>query len=183
MSCSKDESGKKLLEQELFSSYVKEASYILSDGEKNSEGELIVTRSDTNTLQFTCPDTLSGITVQSDETGKEGTYTLSFDGVSTDVPKSLMGKISLIFLLISDDTASGVKKLSQKDCYKITDSSVTEAYSDKLPYGVKLKVADITVSITYDSLTGEILSMSAAHSDNCATLIFNTAEDIGLKQE
>ncbi len=125
-------------------------------------------------LEFTSPEALSGIVVQSDETGKEGTYTMSFDGVSTDLPKSLMGKISLMFLLISDDTASGVKKLGKDAFYKVTDETVIEGSQGKVPYSAKLDVGSVGVMITYDSITGEILSMSASSDDDSVTLIFST---------
>ena len=139
-----------------------------------SSGEVIISRAETNKIEFISPETLSGICVESDETGKENSYTLSFDNVSTDVPKSLMGKMSLIFLAISDEHAMKIKRLNKNDFYKVTDESLINDFKGTVPYSVKTNIGEVLIITTYDSKTGEVLMQSASVSDSSATLIYKS---------
>ncbi len=79
-------------------------------------------------------------------------------------------------MLISDDTASGAKKLEKDAFSKVTDKTVLEQFKDTVPYKATLNVSGTNVMLIYDSVSGNILSMSAFSNDDSATLIFNTQE-------
>ena len=157
----------------LYSDYTREADFIIADGEKTNEGRLIITKGDISVIEFLSPDELSGICITSDETGNTNSYTLSFDGISTDIPKSLLGKISLIFTAISDETASGAANLKKEDCTRVTDTDLLSKYTSHTPYFTTIKSGDVSVIVTYDSTSGEILSLCASENENSVTLIFN----------
>ena len=162
-----------LLCDALYSDYTKEASFIITDGEKINEGKLIVTKGETSSIEFISPDTLSGISISSDETGKADSYTLSFDGISTDIPKSLLGKISLMFTAVSDEAATGAKNLKKTDCFRVTDKDLLKRYEGYTPFLTTIRVGDVSVIVTYDSLSGEILSLCASENESSVTLDFS----------
>ena len=133
---------------------------------------LSLTKGKTSVIEFISPDTLSGICITSDEAGKANSFTLSFDGISTDIPKSFLGKISLMFTAISDETASAALDIKKEDCIRVTDEGLLSGYEGYIPYFTTVKVGDISVIITYDSTSGEILSLCACENENSVTLDF-----------
>lgn len=174
-SCQKDPSGRTLAEENLFSDFSKECSFILSSGETSNSGKAIITRANTNKIEFVAPETLSGICIESDETGNNNSYTLSIDNVSSEVPKSLMGKMSLMFLAISDEHALKFKKLKKCDFEKVKDESLLASLKG-IPYSARVKVGDALIITTYDSTTGEILMQSASEGESCATIIYKISD-------
>jgi hypothetical protein len=78
-----------------------------------------------------------------------------------------------MFTAVSDEAATGAKNLKKTDCFRVTDKDLLKRYEGYTPFLTTIRVGDVSVIVTYDSLSGEILSLCASENENSVTLDFS----------
>lgn len=166
--CSKDNCGKDKLCTNLYSDYSASLDFLVSDKEKNTQGKADVQKADTTTVTFTEPDFFRGISVKSDNTGKEDTFIFEFSGIPASVPKSITSDISLIFSLFSDELAAKIDALPP-ECFR---KSVSSGKNEDL-YEAFFSQNGINYSIIYNRQNGIPVSIDAGNDTLSVSIIFS----------
>lgn len=159
--CSSDSFSKKLICTSLYSHYTASADFIFSDGQNNTSGNAQVTKADTTTVYFTKPEALSGISIKSDPIGNPDIFSFEFSGIPASIPKSVTGRLSLLFSLFSDAIPSKIDSLG-KDAFKISEIS-----NDKGNEMIEVFFIENNMSynIIYDKKNGIPYSIDAGNDE------------------
>lgn len=149
-SCSSDKYEKEKLCNTLYSHYTVKADFIISGGEKNTNGIADISKNDITTVTFSEPSSYNGITIRSDSTGNADTFSFEFSGIPANVPKSLAGDLSLVFSLFSDDIPTKIKSLDNTSFRESPQKNkngnpMTEVFFEENGY---------RYTLTYDKYTG-----------------------------
>ncbi len=170
--CKKDDTSKELIADVLLSDYTLEADFIFSKGESTLDGKLMATKNDTVRIDLLSPDSLNGISVESDSSGKMSNYIVSFSGIKTGIPKDVLEKLSLAFSMFAPDIPSTLKKLDKNAFTPLKDgqSFKLQGVSDISPITASFKNQQISYNLTYDLNTGIPLQFIASFGDTGVTL-------------
>lgn len=112
--CSSD-NGKQKLCQLLYSPYTAEINVVFGDGEQAVALEARVAKSsDSTRLELLSPEPYAGLCAES-VCGKLESFSLAYDGVRAELPKSALERVSLALELMSDHVANAVEGLPASD--------------------------------------------------------------------
>ncbi len=170
--CSKDTTGKNECYNKLTSPFITQAGYTFSKGENSVVGTLRITSTDKCSIEILTPDILSGISAQSEISDNETAYSISYSDINASVSKQILGKIDLIFMLVSQSVANQIKNQDKSNIIPSSETFEIEGLKNTVPYTTTFNDDDVYFDLTYDSVTGTPLAFTAKSGDDCVSLVF-----------
>lgn len=168
--CTKKDGSEKLCEFLFAGGYEAEFDYSFYDGQELS-GSAKVKKSDKVRIDFLSPDTLSSLSVESDEMGEPGVLIFNYYGMRAPLPDGALSKVSLLLSFFSDEIPKGI----------LSDKASVSTYTDEkgeFDKDIPLKIctfsgddgADITV--VFDASNGFPVRFSAVRDTKTVQITF-----------
>lgn len=154
------------------SPFTSQADFTFSSGEQSVSGSLLITHADYLAVDITAPEELSGICAQSNNTENASTYSIGYSGIRSTVPKSILGKIDLTFMLFSPSVASEIASINKDVPKQSVGEFKLQGLSEIIPYNVSFSKNDVDFDLTYDKQTGTPLIFCASCKQDSVCLIF-----------
>ncbi len=164
-SCKSDTFSKELFCDNLLSPYAFEAEYTFSKGQDATVGSLRATKEKNTRIDFLSPDTLVGVSVESDTSGQMSNFIVSFSGIKAEIPKEILEKLSLTFSLLNPNLPSVISELDDK-CFKVSENPDKQAAYCTIDFCHN----DINYLLTYDISTGLPVCLIANTDQSSVTL-------------
>lgn len=162
--CARDEFSRNKLCESLRTSYTASADFITSNHSKNVIGKMDIVRGEKTTVTFSSPKEYSSISVTGDSLSNPDILSFEYSGIPAQIPKSISGELSLIFLLFSDEIPIEIEKL-EKDCFTKNDDGTGEVFFLKENMSCKIKYSlDTGIPYCFEAGNDE-LSISLVLSD------------------
>ncbi len=120
-------------------------------------------------MTLTSPDSFSGISIKSDNTGNPDIFSFELSGIPAEIPKSIAGDLSLMFSLFSDSIASKVESLG-KDAFKVSERT-TESGNELIE--VFFFENDMSYNISYDKYSGVPHSIDAGNDKISVSIVLS----------
>ncbi len=136
------------------------------------DGTLRITKGDNLQVSLLSPQSLSGVEFSSDGAGNPSEYIISFSGIQTTIPKSVLSQLSLTFSMFAPEIPSLIKHCSSDKFKESKDEFSQQGLSQITPITLNFKNNDIEYYFTYDATTGTPLLFIACHNNDSVTLKF-----------
>lgn len=162
-SCSDNKTGKTRLANVLFSPYEANVEFLVEADGESVCGTAKVAKGEGIRIDISSPDPFTGLNIVSD--ANDSTYlSFTYSSVRSDIPKSVLDKLTLALTLFSDENASVIKNSPQKSFVPCEEAYTMEGLSDINAYMIQFQSGNIHYMYIYDTVSGTPVYMNA--SDN-----------------
>ena len=126
-------------------------------------GKIEIDKGQKTTVTFLAPSEYSSISVTSDKSSKPDILSFEYSGIPAELPKSISGELSLMFLLFSDDIPAEIEELND-DAFTIINDNTGEVF---------FLMENMSCKIKYDLTSGTPLSFEAGNDELSISLVLS----------